>query len=148
MLKHSARQLMFRQRLRQLVSDLCCRDKRERAGANFTTVSVKPFVRPRIFAQQKCTLLTRNGILSVLRNRARDTVGVLCTVGGANAVKAPSSLKVRATDTAFHLSLKSQYRLPINLFWGRCPGKLRSFIGETVCLPDVFSHPRKYFYCI
>ena len=68
--------------------------KRERAGANFTTVSEKPFVRPRIFAQQKCTLLARNGILSVLRNRVHTNV-------------------VRS-------------------------GKLHSFIGETVCLPEAF----------
>ena len=81
----------LRQTVRKPLLNLCTRDKRERerAGANFTTVSVKPFVRPRIFAQQKCTLLARNGILSVLRNRVHTAVGVLGTVGGANAVKAP-----------------------------------------------------------
>ena len=58
---------------------------------------------------------------------------------------APPSLKVKATDTALIFPMKSQYRLPMLLFRGRCPGKLRSFIGETVGLPKVFSHPRKYF---
>ena len=47
------------------------------------------------------------------RNRVHTNVGALCAVERANAVKAPSSLKVKATDTAFHLTLKSQYRLPI-----------------------------------
>ena len=78
---------------------------------------MKPFVRPRIFAQQKCTLLARNGILSVLRNRVHTAVGVLGTVGGANAVKAPSSLKVKATDAAFLFSLRSQYRLPLSPYF-------------------------------
>ena len=50
----------------------------------------------------------------------------------------PASLKEKATDATFLLTLKSQYRLPINLFWGRCSGKPRSFIGETVRLPDAF----------
>ena len=108
----SSRKTIVRPYLRQPLLNLCNRGKRERAGANFTTVSVKPFVRPRIFAQQKCTLLARNGILSVLRNRVHTAVGVLGTVGGANAVKAPSSLKVKATDAAFLFSLRSQYRLP------------------------------------
>ena len=38
------------------------------------------------------------------RNRVHTNVGALCAVERANAVKAPSSLKVKTTDTAPHLS--------------------------------------------
>ena len=42
--------------VRQLLFNLCCRDKREGRSELFT-ISGKSFVRPRIFALQKCILL-------------------------------------------------------------------------------------------
>ena len=55
------------------------------------------------------------------RNRVHTNVGALCAVERANAVKAPSSLKAKATDTAFRFPLKSQYRLPILFILGALP---------------------------
>ena len=105
-----------RQMLRQLLLNLCCRDKREGmekprsrhcrcVPANFFHSSEKPFVCLMRFRGCGNAFAFEKGLLLYATERA-------------NAVKAPVSLKVRATDTAFHLSLKSQYRLPINLFWG------------------------------
>ena len=37
------------------------------------------------------------------RNRVHTNVGALCAVERANAVKAPASLKIKATDTGSHL---------------------------------------------
>ena len=52
------------------------------------------------------------------RNRVHVTVGVLCTVGGVNAVKAPSSLKVKATDTAPHLSDDKSISVALKIYLG------------------------------
>ena len=52
------------------------------------------------------------------RNRVHTNVGALCAVERANAVKAPSSLKAKATDTAFRFPLKSQYQLPLKIYLG------------------------------
>ena len=83
-----------------------------------------PFVRLMYFRTAKILLLSgrRNDRFSALimrqlfktcvpearekgwRIRVHTNVAVLCTVERANAVKAPASLKVKATDTGSHLS--------------------------------------------
>ena len=60
----------------------------------------------------------------------------------------PVPLKVKAADTAHICPMKSQYRLPINLFWGRCSGKLR-FLSEKpfVCLMH-FRETEMLLFCL